>query len=183
MKKLTRDFYARKTLVVAKELLGKLLVHRLDGIERIGKIVEVEAYVGPHDKACHSAKGLTKRTEIMFGPPGFAYIYMIYGIYHCWNIVTEEPGFPAGVLLRAIEPVLNIHARTSGPGLLCKALKIDKQLNGYDMTSKELFIAEDANAKRPVIVKKPRIGVDYAGDWADKPLRFYIKGNEYISKS
>src|SRR5271154_977354 len=126
MQKLPRTFYDRDTIVVAKELLGKFLVHNSNGVKRVGKIIEVEAYLGPHDLAAHSAKGRTKRTEIMFGPPGHAYVYLIYGTYHCMNVVTERAGHASAVLLRAIEPIKNIEGRTCGPGLLCRAMKIDR---------------------------------------------------------
>src|SRR5215204_3421883 len=119
MQKLSREFYNRETVVVAKELLGKYLVHISNGIIRIGKIVEVEAYLGAHDLAAHSAKGLTPRTKVMFGPPGHAYVYLIYGMYHCMNVVTEKEGHASAVLLRALEPIQNIEKRTQGPGLLC----------------------------------------------------------------
>lgn len=105
MQKLPREFYDRKTITVARDLLGKLLVHVSDGVERVGKVVETEAYLGPHDLAAHSSKGLTERTKIMFGPPGHAYVYFIYGMYFCMNVVTEREGHASAVLLRAIEPV------------------------------------------------------------------------------
>src|SRR5258707_1049973 len=120
MKKITRDFYDRETIQVAQELLGQYIINVTNGVERIGKIVEVEAYLGPHDKAAHSAKGLTERTKVMFGPPGYAYVYMIYGMYFCMNVVTEKEGHASAVLIRAIEPIKNIENRTQGPGLLCK---------------------------------------------------------------
>src|SRR5512140_1645243 len=107
MRKLERSFYDRETTLVAKALLGKYLVHRLDGVERIGRIVEVEAYLGPHDLAAHSARGLTARTKIMFGPPGHAYVYLVYGIHCCMNVVTERDGHASAVLIRAVEPVKN----------------------------------------------------------------------------
>src|SRR5450432_3506958 len=125
MQKLPREFYDRDTIDVAKELLGKFLVHKSRGAERVGKIVETEAYLGPHDLAAHSARGLTERTKIMFGPPRHAYVYLIYGMYHCMNVVTEPAGHASAVLLRAVEPVENIEGRTCGPGLLCRAMKID----------------------------------------------------------
>src|SRR5881398_784235 len=108
MRKLPRGFYDRETVLVARDLLGKHLVHRVAGVERVGRIVEVEAYLGPHDLAAHSAKGLTERTKVMFGPPGHAYVYMIYGRYCCMNVVTEREGLASAVLLRAIEPVTGI---------------------------------------------------------------------------
>lgn len=182
MEKLDRPFYDRETVTVSKALLGKYLVHRSDGLERIGRIVEVEAYLGEHDLAAHSSKGLTERTKIMFGPPGHAYVYLIYGIYYCMNVVTEREGHASAVLLRAIEPIKNAAGRTQGPGLLCKAMGIDKRLNGHDLLSDDFYIAAAAEEKPPVIVKRPRIGVDYAGHWAKRLLRFYIKGNRFISK-
>jgi len=181
MKKLMREFYNRDTIVVAKELLGKYLVHISNGVERIGKIVEVEAYLGSHDRAAHSAKGLTNRTKVMFGAPGYAYIYMVYGMHYCMNVVTEQEGNGCAVLLRAIEPIKNITGKTQGPGLLCKALQLDKQLNAHDLLSNDLYIAS-FSPESMVIVKKSRIGVDYAGAWAKRLLRFYIKGNPFVSK-
>jgi len=182
MKKLPREFYARDTIVVAKELLGKYIVCQKNGKKRIGKIVEVEAYLGAHDLAAHSAKGLTKRTSVMFGPPGHAYVYLIYGMYYCLNIVTEQEGHPSAILLRAIEPIKNIEGRTQGPGLLCKALHIDKNLNGEDLLKSHLYIATKANPDTFKIIKRPRIGVDYAKHWAKRLLRFYIKDNPFVSK-
>ena len=181
MRKLPRSFYDRHTVLVARELLGKQLVHRLDGLDLIGRIVEVEAYLGPHDLAAHSSKGLTPRTSVMFGPPGRAYVYLIYGIHWCMNVVTEREGHASAVLLRAIEPIKNIEGRTQGPGLLCRSMRIDKRLNTHDLLSDDFFIAESSNAEPLVIVKRPRIGVDYARHWARRHLRFYIKGNPFIS--
>ena len=182
MIKLPRSFYDRDTICVAKELLGKYLVHHDNDIVRIGKIVEVEAYLGPHDLAAHSAKGLTPRTKVMFGPPGHAYVYLIYGMYYCMNVVTEKEGHASAVLLRALEPIQNIEKRTQGPGLLCKALNIDKRFQGHDLLSSDLYLAINKNEQPIQIVKRPRIGVDYAGPWAQRFLRFYIKNNKYISR-
>jgi DNA-3-methyladenine glycosylase len=182
MEKLLHSFYNRETTLVAKELLGKYLIHITDGVKRIGKIVEVEAYLGPHDLAAHSSKGLTPRTKIMFGPPGYAYIYLIYGMHYCMNVVTEREGHASAVLLRALEPIQGIESRTQGPGLLCKAMHINKQLNGCDLTSDHFYIAHADDDTPFQIVKKPRIGVAYAGAWANKLLRFYIKNNRYVSK-
>jgi DNA-3-methyladenine glycosylase len=182
MQKLPRAFYDRDTIVVAKELLGKFLVHHSHGVKRVGKIVEVEAYLGPHDLAAHSAKGRTKRTEIMFGPPGHAYVYLIYGMYHCMNVVTERAGHASAVLLRAIEPVKNVEGRTCGPGLLCRAMKIDLRLNAHDLLSDDFYIAAPEETESFSIVKRPRIGVDYAKHWAKRHLRFYIKGSPFISR-
>ena len=196
MQKLPRTFYDRDTVTVARELLGKLLVHRvaagqptpgpsLEGIakvELIGRIVEVEAYLGPHDLASHSSKGLTERTRIMFGPPGHAYVYLIYGMHHCMNVVTEREGHGAAVLLRAIEPVQNISARTNGPGLLSRAMQINRRLNGHDLLSDDFFLAAGTDSAPVRIVKRPRIGVDYAKLWAKRHLRFYVKDNPFVSR-
>jgi DNA-3-methyladenine glycosylase len=182
VQKLPRTFYDRDTVLVAQELLGKWLVHKAGDGERIGKIVEVEAYLGEHDLAAHSSKGRTERTKIMFGPPGHAYVYLIYGMHHCMNVVTERDGHASAVLLRAIEPVKNLAGRTQGPGLLCRALGIDRRLNGHDLLSDDLFIAEPDEVEKISIVKRPRIGVDYARHWAKRLLRFYIKDNPFVSR-
>ena len=178
MRKLPRSFYDRNTIAVARELLGKYLVHG----ERVGRIVEVEAYLGPHDLAAHSAKGLTERTKVMFGPPGHAYVYFIYGMYHCMNVVTEREGHASAVLLRAIEPVRNVGGRTRGPGLLCRALHIDRRLNAHDLLSDDFYIAAPPKAEPFPIVKRTRVGVDYARHWARRHLRFYIKDNPFVSR-
>jgi len=179
---LPREFYDRDTIQVAEELLGKLLVHTAEGVTRIGRIVEVEAYLGPHDLAAHSSKGLTARTRIMFGPPGHAYVYLIYGMHHCMNIVTEREGHGSAVLLRAVEPVRGIHGRTQGPGLLCRAMGIDRRLNGQDLVGDRLRVAAADEIESEQIVRRPRIGVDYAGRWAKRRLRFYIRGNPFVSR-
>ena len=126
---------------------------------------------------------LTARTQVMFGPPGYAYIYMIYGIYHCMNVVSEREDHASAVLIRAIEPVKNIAERTQGPGLLCKALHIDKTLNGHDLVSDDFYIATPTSSESFRIVKRPRIGVNYAKHWAKRHLRFYIHGNPFVSKT
>ena len=182
MCKLPRDFYDRDTVVVAKELLGKYLVHIVHGKPRIGKIVETEAYLGPHDLAAHSARGKTKRNEVMFGPAGYAYVYLIYGVYFCTNIVTEREGHASAILLRALEPIENITDKTSGPGLLSRAMAIDKRLYGHDLLSRDFFISMPDKEEKISIVKRPRIGVDYAGVWAKRHLRFYIKDNPFVSR-
>jgi len=183
MTPLLRAFYDRDTIVVARELLGKHLVRVLDGVARVGRIVETEAYLGPHDLAAHSARGLTARNQVMFGPPGFAYVYLIYGMYHCVNVVTQAEGHASAVLVRAVEPCRNIDARACGPGLLCRAMDIDRSLNGADLLGGEIFITDPPEPGRIIIVKRPRIGVDYAGAWAKKHLRFYIKGNRFVSRT
>jgi DNA-3-methyladenine glycosylase len=144
--------------------------------------VETEAYLGPHDLAAHSARGLTERNKVMFGPPGHAYVYFIYGMYYCVNVVAEREGHASAVLLRAIEPVKNIEARTQGPGLLCRAMNIDKRLNAHDLQSEDFYIAAPPQAEPMVIVKCRRVGVDYAGHWAKRHLRFYVKGNPFVSR-
>ena len=179
--KLPRSFYDRDTTLVARELLGKYLVRVWRGVERVGRIVEVEAYVGPQDLAAHSSRGLTLRTRVMFGPPGHAYVYFIYGMYYCMNVVTEREGHGSAVLLRAIEPVRNVEDRTRGPGLLCKAMRIDKHLNAHDLLSDDLYIAVAPDDRAVVIAKGPRIGVAYARHWARRHLRFYIQDNPFVS--
>jgi DNA-3-methyladenine glycosylase len=182
MRKLPRYFYDRDTITVAQELLGQWLVRVSRGVERIGRIVEVEAYLGPHDLAAHSARGLTERTKVMFGPPGRAYVYFIYGRHHCMNVVTEREGHASAVLLRALEPVKNVTGRTNGPGLLCRAMHIDRRLNAHDLLSDNFFIAAPPKTGPVAIVKRPRVGVDYARHWARRHLRFYLKGNPFVSR-
>lgn len=182
MQKLSRTFYNRDTLEVARDLLGKYLVHKQNNIEYIAKIVEVEAYIGTHDLASHSSRGLTSRNQPMFGPPGYAYIYLIYGIHHCFNVVTEKRGSGSAVLIRAVEPLKNIVKRTCGPGLLTKAMHIDKSFNGHDLASDDLYIAETNSGDSFIVVERPRIGVGYAQSWAKALFRFYIKDNPFVSK-
>ncbi len=179
---LPRAFYDRDPVLVARELLGKQLVLVAGGVERAGRIVETEAYLGPHDLAAHSARGRTARTEVMFGPPGHAYVYLIYGMHHCMNVVTQPEGQASAVLLRALEPLRGIGGHTRGPGLLCKAMGIDRACNGRDLTDPAFHVAHSEAPERIVIVRRPRIGVDYAGHWAKRLLRFYIRGNPYISR-
>ncbi len=180
--RLPRAFFARPTLEVAPDLLGLWLVHDLPGGRRSGRIVEVEAYGGLDDLASHASKGQTARTSVMYGPPGHAYVYLIYGLHHCMNVVTEAEGRASAVLLRAIEPVHGVEGRTQGPGLLCKAMGIDRRLDGHDLTSAEFHIERPQRVSSLRIVKRPRIGVDYAGHWARRLLRFYIHGNPFVSK-
>ena len=183
-RKITRDFYARNTLTVARELIGMHLVHAAGGRLRAGRIVETEAYQGPEDLAAHSSRGRTRRTEVMFGPPGHAYVYFIYGFWHCLNIVTEAEGVPHAVLLRALEPVTGIEDKTWGPGLLCRAMGIDRSLNGADLCGDALWLERPARSRRPArIARAERIGVDYAGDWARRPWRFYDRDSRYVSTS
>jgi DNA-3-methyladenine glycosylase len=182
MRPLPRSFYDRPAEVVAPELLGKLLVRVKGKKTMIGKIVEVEAYLGPHDKAAHSARGKTERNAAMFGLPGHAYVYFIYGMHWCVNLVTGPGEHPSAVLIRAIEPISGIEDRTNGPALVCRAMHIDKKLNGADLLADELFVTTADDAAAFTTLKRPRVGVDYAGVWAKRLLRFYIKGNRFVSK-
>ena len=171
---LPRSYFNRPTPSVARSLIGKYLVREIAGRILAGKIVEVEAYVGPEDKACHAAKGRTQRTDVMFGPAGVAYVYLIYGMYHCLNVVTEREEFPSAVLIRAIE--LN-GKLIDGPGRLCRALEIDRRLNRVDLTTGESLWFEDRGevVGRGTVGAHPRIGVDYAGKWAEKLWRFRLR--------
>lgn len=168
------EFYRRPTLQVARALLGQLLVCG----ERVGRIVETEAYVGPLDLACHSAKGRTARTEVMFGPPGVAYVFLVYGMHHCFNVVT---GRGEAVLIRALEPVAGLAATasTNGPGRLTKAMGIDLRHNGLSLLDGPVRLAAGPPVKR--VKRGPRIGVDYAREWALKPYRWWEHGNRWVS--
>ncbi len=178
---LPRQFYARRTLVVARQLIGMNLVHLDAGVRRVGRIVETEAYQGPADLAAHSAKGRTARNEVMFGGPGHAYVYFIYGFWYCVNVVVREEGVPHAVLLRALEPMEGLDDKTWGPGLLCRAMNIDRSLNGTDLLGTKLWLERPAVPKRPRIATATRIGVDYAGDWANRPWRFFDRDSPYVS--
>lgn len=182
IEKLPRGFYARDTRQVALDLLGAYLVREQSGIRRVGRIVEVEAYLGPHDLAAHSALGRTARTEVMFGPPGHAYVYMIYGLHCCFNVVTERIGHASAVLIRALEPLQNVAGDTRGPGLLCRAMGIDRQLNGADLLGDEISIFAGGLSARPKAGRSARIGVAYARHWAKRLLRFYVKDSAYLSR-
>jgi DNA-3-methyladenine glycosylase len=192
-KKLKRYFYNQPTLKVAKNLLGKYLVMKSGKDLLSGKIVETEAYIGKSDPASHAYRGVTPRNKIMFGKPGFAYIYLTYGMYHCLNFVTEKDGFPAAVLIRALEPeegiemmmrnrkISEIKNLTNGPGKLCQALELDRNLNGADLCSngeRKIWV-EDRKEKPGKITSTSRIGID---EGKDKKWRFYIKGNKFVSK-
>ena len=176
-------FYRRPALTVARELIGKILVHQSGDELRAGRIVETEAYVGEHDLACHASKGRTRRTEVLFGPPGRAYVYFIYGMYHCFNVVAEPEGVAAAVLVRGLEPLIGIPSglSTDGPGKLCRALGITLAQNREDLRGTMLFI-EDAPAVPSSRVRRgPRVGVDYAGRWAERKYRFWIRDNPFVS--
>lgn len=193
---LPKIFFERDTHAVAKDLLGKLLVRTINTKHIIGRITEVESYVGENDKACHAAKGKTKRNEVMFGHAGHAYVYLIYGMYNCFNVVTEEIDFPAAVLIRSLEPVSGLALMqkhrggikdkkkfTTGPGRLCQALAIDRTVNGNDLINPdELFVADDGfQVATSAIATSPRVGVAYAGDHANLPWRYYLKDSDFIS--
>lgn len=178
---LTNSFFGRDTLAVARDLLGKYLVHASPAGQVCGRIVETEAYCGPHDLACHASKGRTRRTDVMFGPPGHWYVYLIYGMYHCLNIVTERVDFPAAVLIRGVEPISGIApgVKTDGPGKLCRAFGIDRALNTAPASGPAATLwIEDRVGPPPrpnAIHATPRIGVDYAGPYKDKPWRFVLR--------
>lgn len=178
-----RSFYAQDTVAVARALLGQHLNRVNNGVHQCGRIVEVEAYLGTHDLASHSSRGRTPRTSTMFGPPGHAYVYLIYGVHHCLNVVTEPEGHGSAVLIRAVEPIENISGNTRGPGLLCRALDIDRRLNGHDLISADLFISAAPEPAHFSIVSAPRVRVDRSGEWAKAELRFFIDGNAYVSRT
>lgn len=192
-----RDFYLRNGLDVAKELLGKTIVREVEGEKFYFKIVETEAYLGPEDKGAHSYGGkVTPRTKPIFDEGGITYIYLIYGMYYCLNIVANKENIPHCVLIRAVEPLneetiafskgnrpiksKKLQDLTNGPGKLCKALKIDKGLNEIDVTKQgDLYIIEGEIPTKVVMDK--RINIDYAEEYKDKEWRFYIEGNPYVS--
>jgi DNA-3-methyladenine glycosylase len=174
MPRLPRSFFNRPTLKVASELLGQLLVRKYRG--RLTKVIitEVEAYIGQNDPACHACRGLTPRNRVMFGPPGHAYVYFIYGMYFCLNIVTEAEGFPAAVLIRGAQVPAGVSAvlgKTDGPGKLCRELKITKALNGIDLIKSDKLWVEKATFSGK-IVRSPRIGIRQG---TDKLWRFNLE--------
>lgn len=191
---LPREFYARPVLAVAKACIGKLLVHKTAHGLLGGRIVETEAYRGPEDRAAHSFGGRrTARTEVMFGPPGYAYVFLVYGMHYQFNIVTTREGAPHAVLVRAIEPDFGVEWMakcrnlpttsrdlTSGPGKLCQALNIGKHSYGLDLCGSELFLAEGPATRSKSSL---RVGIDYAGAWAKKPWRFYDPKSRYVSRA
>ncbi len=175
---LDRAFYDRPTLEVAQDLIGCRLVHETPDGPRAGRIVETEAYIGTEDLACHARSGKTKRNAPMFGPAGHAYVYLIYGIHHCLNVVTEQKDFPAAVLIRALECEDGVD-RCHGPGRLTRALGIDLSHNDLDMVAPPLYV--EARSAEPGIEATTRIGVDYAGRWARKPWRFLDPASKHLS--
>ena len=190
---LRRDFYDRDTEIVSRELLGAILECKTaDGITS-GIIVETEAYIGEHDAACHAVAGRTRRTEPLYGPPGNAYVYFIYGMHWCINAVTRAEGLPSAVLIRALEPLSGIplmrrrrpKARsdrdlTNGPGKLCAALGIDRHMNGLPLQRYPLVIRAGETVKETDVVITPRIGITQAADW---PLRFLVRDNPFVSRA
>jgi DNA-3-methyladenine glycosylase len=184
---LQREFYARPTIAVARDLLGKLVVRRRvdGGGVLVARIVEVEAYLGERDAASHARRGPTPRAAIMFGPPGFLYVYLIYGMHHCMNFVTETDGVAGAVLVRAAEPIAGFGGNKplTGPGKLCAALGITVAHKGHDLTrGSELYVADDG-APPPRRRTSPRIGVDYAGAWAARKLRYYDARSPYVCRA
>lgn len=191
-----KEFYFKSAEKVAKELLGKYIIREYENKKIICKIVETEAYIGPEDKACHAYNNrCTERTKIMFNEGGKAYVYFIYGMYYCLNVVTARIGKPEAVLIRAVEPISGlelikenrniksnkIEVLTNGPGKLCRALNIDKSLNGENLlTSSKLYIIEGEEVID--IVTTTRINIDYAEEYREKNWRFYINGNKFVSK-
>lgn len=184
-KKLPRKFYFQETVPLAKALLGKRLVRRWRGRRLSGIIVETEAYLGEIDAAAHTYKGRTERNQSMYLEGGHAYVYFIYGMHYCINVVAKRANQPEAVLIRALapEPSSPLDGRTDGPGRLCKALRITKALDGESLLGETIFI-EDAGSlpRQDEIGSAERIGVDYAGEAAGWPLRFYWKGSPYLSR-
>ena len=189
---LTRDFYRRDTEIVSRQLLGAILECDTADGRASGTIVETEAYIGEHDAACHAAAGRTRRTEPLYGPPGNAYIYFIYGMHWCINAVTRAEGLPSAVLIRALEPLEGVElmrrrrpkARsdrelTNGPGKLCAALGIDKRMNGLALQRHPVVIRGGRKVDDSDVVVTPRIGITRASDW---PLRYCVRGNPFVSR-
>jgi DNA-3-methyladenine glycosylase len=196
MGRLKRDFFARDTLAVARELVGQRLVRVLDGERLAGRIVEVEAYVGEDDQASHASCGPTRRNAPMYGPPGHAYVYFIYGMHHCFNVVAEREGCPAAVLIRALEPLQAVEVMrarrggvpdlrlTSGPARLCHALGIDRRFDGADLCAPDalLFLEEDAAVPDEAVATGPRIGVRGDEVAVVIPWRFYVRDSQHVSR-
>ena len=196
-RKLPREFYTRaNVLTIARELLGKLLVvPASDGTRVSGMIVETEAYRGPEDRASHAYSGRrTKRTETMYQLGGIVYVYFVYGMYYQFNVVTNREDTPHAVLVRALHPVEGIEIMrrrrqthsdrniSSGPGKLCIALDIDRQLDQADLLGERVWIEEGERIPRSRIASGPRVGIDYAEEWIEKPWRFWLKDNPFVSK-
>jgi DNA-3-methyladenine glycosylase len=171
------EFFDRDTVAVARDLLGKVLVREVEGRLLWGRLVEVEAYLGPDDLAAHSSGGRrSPRNEVMYGAPGHAYVYFTYGMHHCLNFVTQPEGIPQAVLVRALEPGPGV-GRCGGPGLVCRALNIDRNLNGIALVPPALYVVDDQMPERP-IYETPRIGIGDQGDWTLRPLRFCFDSHD-----
>jgi DNA-3-methyladenine glycosylase len=185
---LPRSWYTRDVHAVARDLLGTLVVRELAGRLLIGRIVEVEAYDGPHDRASHARVGLTARTAPMFGQPGHAYVYLVYGVHHCLNVVAHPEKRASAVLVRAFEPLAGFpgggERQASGPGLVGRALSLDRGLSGHDLTlGRELWLAEGRAVADGEVVTGPRIGVGYAGPgWAERPWRSAVRSSSALSR-
>jgi len=188
MKRLKRSFFVRPTLKVARELLGKFLVRKIKKEKLLGKIVETEAYIGPEDKASHASGGrITKRCQIVYSNGGRVYIYLCYGIHWMLNIVTAPKDKPECVLIRALESLgkeKKLKKIASGPGKLCNWLNLDKSFYGEDLAKSKRIWLEDKGVKikKSQIISAERIGIDYAGAWANRLWRFYIKDNNFVSR-
>ncbi|PIZ43313.1 DNA-3-methyladenine glycosylase [candidate division WWE3 bacterium CG_4_8_14_3_um_filter_42_11] len=201
--KLSLDFYLQPTLKVAQQILGKYIIHNVGRYRLVGKIVETEAYIGPYDLASHASRGKTQRNAVMFEKGGKIYVYLIYGMYYCLNIVTEAKDYPAAALVRAVEPIEGIepmwHNRygdlkydpenkkkiislTNGPGKLCRAFGINQSFNGLDLGGERIYLAGGARVRAVEIAASKRIGVDYAKEYRNKPWRFHLKNNLFVSK-
>ena len=196
MSRLSRDFFARDTLTVARELLGQRLVRVLDGKRLSGRIVEVEAYIGEKDQACHARCGRTKRNAPMYGAPGHSYVYFLYGMHYCFNVVAEREGFPAAVLVRALEPLEGIETMidlrggrpdlplTGGPARLCQAIDIDRRFDGADLCSPDalLFLEKDTAIPDEAVATGPRVGVRGDEIAVTVPWRFYVRDSQHVSR-
>lgn len=192
LKKIELDFYLQPTLKVAKKLLGKIIIRKFEDQIIAGKIVETEAYIGEDDPASHAFGGMTKRNKVMYLPGGHIYVYFTYGMHYCFNVVTEDEGFPAAVLIRAVEPVEGIEMMkklrgtdkiqnlTNGPAKFCQAFGIDKSLNGASLLGDEIFIVESTNNVKFKVGRSPRIGIKLG---LDKKWRFFIKDNPFVSRA
>jgi len=194
---LPRSFYDREPALVARELLGAVVECRTKGGVASGRVVETEAYLGPHDPACHAAVGLTARTECLFGPPGTAYVYFIYGMHWCLNAVTQRAGVGSAVLLRAVEPLVGLplmrrrrHVRargpaadrvlTNGPGKVCAALGIDGRANGASLQRGPVFVLRGDDVTDADVAVSPRIGITRAAHW---PQRYFVRDNPFVSRT
>ena len=181
MGKLGLDFYRRDVLEVARDLLGRILCRRVGPRTTLrGTIVEVEAYDGPGDRASHAHRGRTPRNRPMFDAGGIAYVYLVYGVHHCFNVVTGEVDYPAAILVRAAD-IEDSRVNASGPGRLTRAFRIDRTLDGASLLGRDLWLEEGSPPPRRSVLRTPRIGVAYAGPWADKKFRFVIEAHPAAS--